>query len=331
MTSRTRSVALLAVAAVALPLMAGCAGNSEPTGEPSGSAAPADLVTVKVGMPINANGLAGMLAMEKYAEEEGIVIEMVEVNSGAEAVPMLLNGDLDITLGDGIGTITASSNGVPLAIFGISTEAPEDPDLDPTAIAAADDSYSLTELNGASIAVSQLGGAAQLGTMAAIDEAGGDSSAVEFVELDPAQAVPALQSGQVKVAQLTEPWSSSAEKAGLPIISRPAAEGTPGMPATLWITSLEYGAQNPDALARFAAAVQKANDEINGDPDAAREFAKTVLTVDPAVIDAIRFPYFSADVVDTAGVREYVELANSYGVFAKQPDLDKLLSVQVGG
>ncbi|WP_022891298.1 ABC transporter substrate-binding protein [Agromyces subbeticus] len=329
MALRTKRAVVTALAVLAIvAMLAACSGGAGGV-DSAPTASAGEIETIKVGLPTNANGLAGMLARDEFAAGEGLEIEMVEVNSGAEAIPMLLNGGLDITLGDGIGTLTASSNGVPLSVFGINSEAPEDPDLDSTAVVASDDSFTMTNLDGTTFAVSQLGGAAELASKAAIDEAGGDSSKVSFVELDPAQAVPALKSGQIQAALLTEPFTTVAEQAGLPVLDRPAASGTPGMPATLWVTSLPYASEHADILTRFVAAVQQANDEINSDPDAARAYAKTVLEGDPAALDVIRFPYFAADVADTSGLADYLDLANSYDTFAKQPDLDKLLSVQV--
>ncbi|WP_448006700.1 ABC transporter substrate-binding protein [Agromyces bauzanensis] len=332
MAPRKKSIVLGACAVLALaPLLAACAGAGSAAPSTAGSPdAPAEITTIKVGLPTTANGLAGMLARDEFAEAEGLKIEVVEVNSGAEAVPMLLNGGLDITLGDGIGTLTASGNGVPLSVFGINSEAPEDLELDPTAIVAADDGITMTNLDGKTLAVSQLGGAAELAAKAAIDAAGGDSSAVTYVELDPAQAIPALKANQIHAALVTEPFATAAEQAGLAVLDRPAASGTPGMPATLWVTSLPYATEHTDVLTRFVAAVQQANDEINADPDAARTYAKSVLEADPKVLDAIRFPYFAAEVADTSGLSDYLDLANTYGIFTKQPDLGKLLSVEVG-
>jgi NitT/TauT family transport system substrate-binding protein len=315
-----------------LPLLAACSGSTPE--QPAETEAPTTEevapATVRVGYAASANGLSALLAAEKYAADQQLTLELTPLTSGAEAIPKLLNGELDVALGDGLGTLNAAANGLPLAIFGINSEAPEDPDLDPTAIAVASPDTTLQTLEGKTLAVGQLGGAAELAARAAVDAAGGDSGQVEFIELEGSQAVGALQNGIVDAALLTEPQSTAAEQAGLTIIDRPAASGTPGLPATTWVTTLDFGSENEGVLKRLAAALQLANEELNGDSDGARAFAKANLDAPPAVLDVIRFPYFSQHVADTSGVRDYIELANRYGMLEQQPDADKLLSIDAG-
>lgn len=324
--TRTRlGVIALATAALATPLLTGCTSP-----QPEETQAPLEIVSIKVGLPTTANSVSAYLAMEGAFEEQGLEVEPVVIQSGAEAIPLLLNGGLDITLGDGIGTLTAASNDVPLAVFGIATIQPEDPDLDPTGMFALDDSVTVESLEGQTFAVSQLGGAAELIAKAAIDAEGGDSSKVTFVELAAEQMGAAIQAGTVKAALITEPYATQAEKKlGLYVMNRPTSVGGPGLPATTWVTTLQYGAEHADILQRFAIAVQQAGIEANANPDGAREVAKSFMTAPPEVIDVIRFPVFSENVGDTSGMLDFVELANEYNVFKKQPDMDKVLSVKV--
>jgi NitT/TauT family transport system substrate-binding protein len=281
---------------------------------------------VKVGLPGTANATSGYIAGQRFFRGKGIAFKPVQVTNGAKAIPMLLNGQLDIALGDGMGTLTAAGNGVPLKVIGVATVAPADPKLDPTALVTADRGVTAAGLAGKSVAVSQLGGAPELVAKSAIDAGGGDSGTVKFVELEAAQMVAALKAHRVDGALITEPFATAAEQQGLPILSRPQSAGEPGLPSTLWVTSKKYAAEHPDVITKFVAAVQSGGREANADPAGARKVASTFMEVDPKVLQAIRFPLFADDVADTGPVRRFVDLANRYKAFARQPDLDQLLA-----
>jgi NitT/TauT family transport system substrate-binding protein len=315
---------LAAGAAVAVVVAAGC--GSSPEQHTAGGRAASARQTVKVGLPGTANATSGYLAGKRFFRGAGLSFAPVAVTRGAEAIPMLLNGKLDIALGDGMGTLTAAGNGVPLRVIGVATVAPADAKLDPTALVTADRGITAAGLAGKSVAVSQLGGAPELVAKSAIDADGGDSAAVKFVELDAAQMVAALKAHRVDGALLTEPHATAAEQQGLPILSRPQSLGEPGLPSTLWVTSERYAAEHPDVIKKFVAAVQSGGREANTDPAGARKVAATFMAVDPRVLQAIRFPLFADDVADTASVRKFVDLANRYKAFPKQPDLDRVLA-----
>ncbi|RAX43725.1 hypothetical protein DQ354_19250 [Arthrobacter sp. AQ5-06] len=313
------------------PLIAAC-GAPAPATDPSGSASasgPAEITTLKLGVPANANAISAHLAADKkYFEDAGLKVEFVDITSGAAAIPMLLNGQMDIALGDGIGTFTASSNGVPIAIVGVATTQPSDPKLDSTAIFTANAATKAPGLSGKSFAVSQLGGAAELVAKSAIDAEGGDSSKIEFVEMQAPQMAAAIKADRVAGALLNEPFATAAEKEGLSLLTRPQAAGGPGLPATYWITSQAFGQKKPAVMDKFVTGIQKAGREANSDPAVARETASKFLKMEPAVLNAIRLPAFADNVTDTSGLGKYIDLANRYNVLKKQPDLDKLLSIK---
>lgn len=319
--------------ALITPLLAACGSTpAAPATVPStsaGTGGPNEGTTVRVGVPANANAISAHLAVnKKYLEDAGLKVEFMDVTSGAAAIPMLLNGQMDIALGDGIGTLTASSNGVPIAIVGVATTQPSDPKLDSTAIFTSPAITKASDLTGKSFAVSQLGGAAELVAKSAIDAEGGDSAKIEFVEMQAPQMAAAIKADRVAGALLNEPFATTAEKEGLTLLTRPQAAGGPGLPATYWITSQAYGQKNPAVMDSFATGIQKAGREANSNPELAKETASKFLQMEPAVLNAIRLPAFAENVTDTSGLSKYIDLANRYSVLKKQPDLEKLLSIK---
>jgi NitT/TauT family transport system substrate-binding protein len=319
---RTLSLSVSAVALAALVTGCGSSGGqaTSATRRAGGSA-----VGLNVGVPSTANATSAYLAGQKYFKQEGLSFKPVKVNSGAEAIPMLLKGQIDITLGDGIGTLTAAANGVPIAVIGVGTISPSDPKLDPTAVITADAGTKAPDLSGKKVAVTQLGGAAELVTKAAIDAQGGDSSKVTFVELNPAQISPAIKAGRVAAGLVQEPFATMAEQQGLHVLARPQSEAEPGLPATLWVTSQKYAKQHPDVIAKFNDTIQKAAKEANGDPAVARKVAAGFTDSSAKTLASIRFPVFAENAGATGGVKDVLALANKYKLFSKQPDLNTLI------
>lgn len=321
MQLHSRSLAVLGTAAIGLALLTGC-GDEDPATE---TAATGETVQLRVGVPTTANALSAYVAEDIGAfAERDIEVEFVPVLSGAEAIPMLMNDQIDVTLGDGFGTITAAANGLPLAVFGIATIQPSDVTLDPAIIFVKDESVTAQDLAGQRFAVSALAGYHELSSKSTIDTLGGDSSAVEYVELTPATMADAIEGGDVAAALITEPYATQAEQRGLyPLAAQ--AVGTQGVSGTLWVATQQQAAENADVLAAFSEAVEAAGHAVNEDRELARRVAATYMTVEPEVIEVMRFPTFTDSVTDFASLDRLAELALEYDMLDEQPDFDSLI------
>ncbi|RYE43134.1 MAG: ABC transporter substrate-binding protein [Hyphomicrobiales bacterium] len=317
---KTRAICAFLALSAALMSAACGVGDSAPEQSTDGS-----VRKVRVGVPANANGISAYIAARDFADDYGLQVEAVTIKSGAEAVPMLMNGQLDISLGDALGTLMASSNGVPVVVAGVASVASPDPTLDPSAIFVSGPDTGVTQLEGQTLAVSALGGAPELIARAGIDAAGGSSEQVNFVELNPAQMANSISSGRVKAGLAIEPFTTAASEAGLTEVLRPMATGYAELPVTVWFTSQKFAQTHRDTVESFLGAVQSAGVEANGDLPRARKTAGEFIEMDPRVLDAIRLPVFAENVTDVDSVEELVQLADRYDLFDKKPDLGGLL------
>lgn len=326
MHHHSRFLSTLGAVALASALLNAC-------GTPDNSRAMPDAgetIELRVGVSTTANSLSAYVAKEEgLFARHNMTVEFVPVLSGAEAIPMLLNNQIDVTLGDGFGAINAATNGLPLAVFGMTTIQPSDISLDPAIIFTRDESVTVADLAGQKFAVSALGGYHELSSQSTIDTLGGDSSTVEYVELTPASMADAIESGQVAAALITEPYSTQAEQRGLHPLA-PQAIGTQGVSGLLWMATQEYAANNRAVLDAFAEAVEEAGHLVNENRDLARSVAATYMTVEPKVIDVMRFPTFTESVRDFSSLDRLVELALRYGMLDEEPDLETLI-VDVSG
>lgn len=306
-------------ASAAVPSAAVSAGSS---GRPAG-----DAVSITVGVSPSTASAAVYLAQQKEFAEQGLTVNLATIQSGAEAIPRLLNGELTFALGDAAGTITAASNGVGIAATGVATVSPSDPAKDYSSIVAENpDLKSAADLAGHTVAVNQLNGIAELTAKAAIDKQGGDSSQVQFVELAFPQMNDAVTAGRVDAALVVEPFLTAATSAGLHVVLAPQAYAVAGLPSTIFVASQSYAGENADVVKRFNTAIGEAGARANADPDLARQIAGTYTQLPAATLSAITLPTYAEKSADVQGMRQLLELMNKYSMLEQQPDMDTLLA-----
>lgn len=258
--------------------------------------------------------------------KHGLSVEIVTLQSGAEAIPNLMNGTLDIAMGDSVGSINAVMNRVPLKVVGAAIVAPEDPDLDFSAIMVKPGTIeTLADVNGKTFAVHQQGGGAFLSALAAIDKAGGDARTVNFVEIPFPQIPPALAQGRVDVGFLTEPFVSMAAKAGMEVVSYPGAEGIPAVPLILYISTMQILGERGEAIAAFLDAVDEANAVALADPDHALEMVSKHTPIPAEILVGARLPTFPTKSTDLSSLASLVDYMVQYGVVRERPDLETVV------
>jgi NitT/TauT family transport system substrate-binding protein len=310
---------------------AGCSAHSSSTtsGSPAAAtgasggatgAGPATALTVGMGAgvytaPMSANAF----------EDAGLAITQKPVTSGAVAVPLLLNGQLQFSEADAVGALTAISKGVPLEVVGAVTSSGATAATDNTGILVKSDSAirTVADLDGKKVAVNAIGGSAQLSAKAAVDKLGGDSSTISFVELPPTAIPAAVQNGTVDAAVTTLDASTTR----LRVLISPMSVAMPGAPLIVWITSKAYAAENRNTVQRFAHAAQQADSYLTANPGLVRQITADTARTKPDAAAAAKLvlPQFQPTTVQPAALQEVVDLMLKYKVIGSPIDLSKVL------
>ena len=319
----TRTFASGTALLAAAVLIAGCGTSTAQTTQPDSHG----LVHIAVGVSPTTASIPVYLAQHEQAfAAAGLQVDLSTIQSGAEAVPRLLNGSLDIALGDAVGTTQSAGNGVPLRIVGVATIAPTTAAKDYSAIVAAPGSHiaGATGLNGRTIAVNQLNGIAELTTKAAIDALHGNSATVKFIELPFSQMPAAVKAGRVDAALIAEPYLTQAKDEGLSAVLAPQAYALPGLPTTIIVAASSYATQNSATIAKFLDVISAAGTKADNDPSAGRAVAGFT-QLPPNVLNAITLPVYAGHAADTSGMNQLIALMNKYAMLAHQPDRAVLL------
>ena len=133
------------------------------------------------------------------------------------------------------------------------------------ALVVAKDSpiHSAAELNGATFSVPAVGDLDTIATMGWIDQNGGDSRTIKFLELPHRAAAAAVAAGRIAAANIPETNLTDALNNGCRILGRTLDGIGKHFLNTAYFSTAEYAAAKPDIVARFRKALYEAGAYAN--------------------------------------------------------------------
>lgn len=319
-----RPISVMAGLTVAAVVVAACSSGADSSS--SENASGTTKITVGTSPSIVNLSLYEALKDGGAMASHGLDATAEVVTSGAQAVPLLLNGQLQFSAADPVGVIAAIANGVPLEIVAVGPTASADPATDIAPLLVKDSSGlgdTGSAYSGKTIAVNALNAISGLAVKSAIDSTGGDSSKVRFIEMPIPQMSEAIAGGTVDGGVTSEPYVAKGENSGLKTGLPAFSSGIPDLPTVVYITSKQYAAKNPQIVASFAEAMIEANTSLTANPDQARTLLESTTSVPltPSELEAVIMPVFDPPTVDVAGLDRLSELMIKYGQLKKPQSL----------
>jgi NitT/TauT family transport system substrate-binding protein len=182
----------------------------------------------------------------------GLDVSVQKLNSGAAVSAGVIGGSIDIGKSNGFGLVLAHAKGIPFLLqapaSNYSTEFPSGE------LVVAKDSpiRSARDLNGKTLAVPAIGDLFSIVDSGWIDQNGGDSRTVKFLELPIPAAVEAVAAGRVDAATIVTPLLTDAVKAGrVRVLGKSFDSLAKHFTVTYYFTSADFASKNADVLARF--------------------------------------------------------------------------------
>jgi NitT/TauT family transport system substrate-binding protein len=163
-------------------------------------------VTIRLGTPAVESYGSPFFAKENgFYDKAGLDVQITVFNGGGASLAALLGGSLDIALTNSGAMSNAHARGVPMYLFfpgGYYTSSQPT-----TALLVAKNSPLRTakDLNGKTVALSTLRDLVQISCMKWMDDNGGDSSSVKWIEMPTVIMGQALTAGRVDAAIVVEP------------------------------------------------------------------------------------------------------------------------------
>jgi NitT/TauT family transport system substrate-binding protein len=247
----------------------------------------------------------------------GLSVHLTQMNSGAAISAAVAGGSVTIGLSSLQALISGHARGVPFEL------------ISPGGIYNAEDPYayllvrkdspirSARDLNGKTMAAPALKDLDSVSSMAWIDQNGGDSKSVHFIELPNPALTPALLDGRIDGFSVGEPWDLIALDSGKTRVLGPSFNAiAPHFVMTAYFTSHGWAENNKDALVRFEHVLADAADYVNHHHEEAVTLLAGFTKLQPSLLQrAVKGG--ESGYLDPKLVQPMIDVSAKYGVIDK--------------
>jgi NitT/TauT family transport system substrate-binding protein len=194
----------------------------------------------------------------------GLDVVLTASTSGGGVSAAVAGGSIDIGKASLLGLIAGYVRGVPFTLVAPASLYNAAAPVAGTLVRSDSPIKTARDLSGKTVSVQSLKGFLQVATMNWIDQHGGDSNSVRYLELAPASVSAALLSGRVDAATLANPSLAAILNTKRARVFAWTCEsvGKYYLQAGYFCTT-DYASKNADVVARFARAVAEASAYTN--------------------------------------------------------------------
>lgn len=322
-----RSLLTVTASAAAILLLAACGGGDSPDAGGGGGGGEGEIDTVTVGVIPIVDVAPIYLGVEQgFFSDRNIEVQLESGQGGAAIVPAVVSGQFEFGFSNVTSLLLARSQGLPLKIVapGNSSTGEQGADFSGVVVAEGSDITDAASLAGATVSVNTLNNIGDTTVRQSVEVAGGDPSAVDFVELAFPDMPAAVAEGNVDAAWLVEPFLTIAKNQGAVEIASNLVDTDPETMIAAYFTSEELLQSDPELVERFVAALEESLEYAQENPDAAREIINTYTEIDPAVAEEMVLPLWTSE-INADSVQLLADLALEDGLVDEEVDVAALL------
>jgi len=305
-------------------------------------AAPAALdppVHVRYALQYSLNDAPTFLALERgYFAAEGLDVELIRIQAGGEAIPLLATGGLDVAMGAGAaGFYNAVARGAEVRV--VADEGSTLPGFPLYSFVVRKDLVDSgqvrdwADLKGLRIANVAAGNGLHRGIDEALRKGGGSIADIEMVLMPTPDMLSALANRAIDAAPLFEPYAAQGEEQGILVRWRRSDDIFTRLQGGTMLYSPLFIEQQPEAAHRVVVAylrgIRDYNDAYTKNRDRTEVKAITARYVglrDPAIMEKVYPPGLNPDgYVDPVSLRENQEWFAQHGLVQTQIDMDRVI------
>ena len=222
-----------------------------------------------------------------YAKN-GIDAKISFFNTGAQSIPAMQGGAVDVLLSiPGIGMV-AMERGIDLAaIFQDEIAHAAPPDSASVQVMESSPIKSLADLRGKKIGVGGLSTQNTIAVKMLLDKAGVDLSTVSMSEVPFTAMVNAIKAGHVDAVVPIDPFTTQLRLSGGRVIAWNYVESVPEQPLGVWFTKASFARSNPQVIDAFIRSMKEAVDYLRADESRARDEIAAYTQIDRKVLDSM--------------------------------------------
>ena len=286
-------------------------------------------VRAQSGAPVRIGTILLEAAAEIYFAQDmgffakaGITVDIQQFENGPAIAAASVANAVDI----GYGTVDAlaaiHSKNVPLVIIAPSAEyvSPDTQNTSALLVPLTSTVQTGKDLTAKTVAVIALNGITHTAARAWIDQNGGDSTQVKFIEIPPPAMGAALSAGRVDAAWVTEPFLTAAKRSARPLVYGFDVISKRFL-LNVWYTTAAWARAHPDLVRRFAAAMHDTATWANANHAKSADIVAKYTKLDPAVVATMTRSYY-AEQLTPALLQPVVDISAKYSNFAPFPAAD---------
>lgn len=266
-----------------------------------------------------------------WFRDAGISVHVDRLNNGSAVAAAVAAGAVDVGKVSMLAVILAHGRGVPLTIVGAgSLSIPADPN---SALLVTKDSpiHSARDLNGKIVSVGALNDMQALSAQAWIDQNGGNSKLVSFVE-EPGPAVGvALDTNRIAAGTVVNPAMSQFIATGkYRSIGRPIQAISNRLMISAWVSSVDWATKNASLVRTFSQITGRAGTYANAHHDQTVDLIAAFSGIEPATVRTMARALFT-DKLDPATIQPLVDVAAKYGAIKQRFAATDMFSPSAAG
>jgi NitT/TauT family transport system substrate-binding protein len=237
-------------------------------------------------------------------------VTLETIGTGAAMSVAVAGGAIDIAVNNIVGLAQAYERNVPftmIAAAGLySSTAPT------SVLMVRNDSPLRTaaDLNGKTLGASGLRGVAQFAPMAWVDQHGGQSSTLKFVELTSPEMLAAIPSGKIDAGLIIEPYIAEAKKT-MRVFANCFDAIAPTFIISAHFCDLAWAKAHADVVKRYAAAMQATAVWANAHREQSAEVLIEIAHLKPDVVKAMTRSVYG-EKLDAAQIQPVVDVTAKY-------------------
>jgi len=315
---------IAAMAALAL-VAAGAACGSSGDG---GTTTAGGVAKVKVGIIPIVDVAPIYLGQQKgFFKTRDIELTMESGQGGAAIVPAVVSGQFQFGFSNITSLLIAQTKNVPIKVVanGVASTGVAGKDFGGVVVRKDSPITKPAELAGKKVAVNTLKNIGDTVVRESVRKAGGDPSAINFVEMPFANMPAAVDNGQVDAAFVVEPALSTVTAAGGRVVAWCYVDPAPNLTVAAYFASTKLIADDPDLVKRFTEAMNESLAYADTHPDEVRGVLASYTKIPATVRDALTLPKWPTE-INKASVETLAKLGAQDGIFGTAtPDLAKIL------
>jgi NitT/TauT family transport system substrate-binding protein len=324
---RLRLGAALLLLAAAMTAGAGCGGGDDGGSEGERTRLNVQLLPISDVVPI-------YLGIKKgFFREENLDLDIQTAQGGAEVIPLVMNGSVQVGYSNTPSLFTAAVKGLPIQIVApagkvVAKKQGKGENLVAAVMVKKDSPIrSAKDLGGKTVAVNTLKNISDVTLNAVLEDNGVDHRRVKYLEVPLPDMLPALDAGRVDAVWIVSPFKTIGEQSGkYRAVSFPLLETRPGQVNTAYFVSRQWAEKNEEVLDRFLTALRKSMDYAATHEQEVRQTLPEYTELPKPLISKIPIGERRPDCRELeASSKVLAGLMVKYGALDKQPDLGELI------